>query len=198
MFLALICRRFLGSFTQYTHCCRALTLALARFSCLTETQSISGDGTAPKYSKISNSLIGFWSRQVVINYSIRSEIWNIRTPLTTTDSRSWWCEEGGYCCPSLVGWRSPSVDDPVRLAADKHKHIFPFKNTLNAEISRFCTKRKVIFAFVTLAIQNVTNRPNALIAPGCELTEKERFRGLSPPSRGLSARGLSPCYFVSP
>jgi len=31
MFLALICRRFLGA--SYTHCCRSLTLALARLSC---------------------------------------------------------------------------------------------------------------------------------------------------------------------
>ena len=32
MFLALICSRFLRA--SYTHCCRALTLALARLSCL--------------------------------------------------------------------------------------------------------------------------------------------------------------------
>jgi len=33
MFLALICRRFLRQGPSYTHCCRALTLALARLSC---------------------------------------------------------------------------------------------------------------------------------------------------------------------
>jgi len=31
--LALVCRRFLCSCPSYTHCCRALTLALARLSC---------------------------------------------------------------------------------------------------------------------------------------------------------------------
>jgi len=34
MFLALICRRFLCYGPSYTHCCRALTLALARLSCI--------------------------------------------------------------------------------------------------------------------------------------------------------------------
>jgi len=33
MFLVLICRRFLCKGPLYTHCCRALTLALARLSC---------------------------------------------------------------------------------------------------------------------------------------------------------------------
>ena len=54
MFLALICRRLLGHGPSYTHCCRALTLALARLSF---SSSISQITVFVRYMQLNTYLI---------------------------------------------------------------------------------------------------------------------------------------------
>jgi len=59
MFLVLTCRRFLHYGPSFTHCCRALILALARLSC---TISVERFAVMLNETKTSRPRPGLWGR----------------------------------------------------------------------------------------------------------------------------------------